>query len=110
LTANYRVYVNEADAKQVFAYIQHKQASSPVWIAGVYNCTAFLADIANYMGLRAPATATWMYPENFVNSLRDLNGGRQEITLAATSSHNIISLSGFRLPESLADLSRLKFP
>jgi len=83
LTANYRVYLKEADAKRVFAYIKHKQDTSPLWLAGVYNCTAFLADIAGYMGLRTPATATWMYPEDFINSLRDLNGGRQEISLAA---------------------------
>ncbi len=51
LTANYRVYLKEADAKRVFAYIKHKQDSSPLWLAGVYNCTAFLADIAGYMGL-----------------------------------------------------------
>jgi len=83
LTANYRVYLSEADAKKVYAFIQQKQASSPLWMNGVYNCTAFVADIAAYMGLRTPAAATWMYPENFINSLRDLNGGRQEITLAA---------------------------
>ena len=83
LTANYRVYLKEADAKRVFAYIKHKQDTSPLWLAGVYNCTAFLADIAGYMGLRTPMTATWMYPEDFVNNLRDLNGGRQEISLAA---------------------------
>ena len=83
LTANYRVYLSEADAKQVFAYIKHKQETSPLWLAGLYNCTAFLADIANYMGLRTPLTATWMYPEDFINNLRDLNGGRQEISLAA---------------------------
>jgi hypothetical protein len=83
LTANYRVYLSEADAKQVFAYIKHKQETSPLWLAGLYNCTAFLADIANYMGLRTPITATWMYPEDFINKLRDLNGGRQEISLAA---------------------------
>jgi hypothetical protein len=82
LTANYRVYLKEAEAKQVFAYIKHKQEASPLWMAGLYNCTAFLADIASYMGLRTPATATWMYPENFINSLHDLNDGRQEITLA----------------------------
>jgi hypothetical protein len=84
LTANYRVYLSEADAKQVFAYIKHKQETSPLWLAGVYNCTAFLADIASYMGLRTPITATWMYPEDFINNLRDLNGGRQEISLAAS--------------------------
>src|SRR5258708_4335940 len=78
LTANYRVYLKEVDAKRVFAYIKHKQDTSPLWLAGVYNCTAFLADIAGYMGLRTPATATWMYPEDFINNLRDLNGSRQE--------------------------------
>jgi hypothetical protein len=83
LTANYRVYLKEADAKRVFAYIKHKQETSPLWLAGLYNCTAFLADIAGYMGLRTPMTATWMYPEDFINNLRDLNGGRQEISLAA---------------------------
>jgi hypothetical protein len=83
LTANYRVYLKEADAKRVFAYIKHKQDTSPLWLAGVYNCTAFLADIAGYMGLKTPMTATWMYPEDFINNLRDLNGGRQEISLAA---------------------------
>jgi hypothetical protein len=84
LTANYRVYLKEADAKQVFAYIKHKQDTSPLWMAGVYNCTAFIADIASYMGLRTPAVGTWMYPENFINSLHDLNDGRQEITLAVS--------------------------
>jgi hypothetical protein len=83
LTANYRIYLKEADARRVFAYIKHKQETSPLWLAGVYNCTAFLADIAGYMGLRTPVTATWMYPEDFINNLRDLNGGRQEISLAA---------------------------
>jgi len=83
LTANYRIYLQEGDAKRVFAYIKHKQETSPLWLAGIYNCTAFLADIAGYMGLRTPVTATWMYPEDFINNLRDLNGGRQEISLAA---------------------------
>jgi len=85
LTANYRVYLSEADAKRVFAYIRHMQESSPIWIAGVYNCTAFLADIANYMGLKTPTGATWMYPEDMVNKLKELNGGRQEVSLAAES-------------------------
>lgn len=83
LTANYRVYLSEADARRVFAYIRHKQESSPVWIAGVYNCTAFIADIASYMGLQTPVAATWMYPEDMVNKLKEMNGGRQEVALAA---------------------------
>jgi hypothetical protein len=84
LTASYRVYLSESDARKVFAYIRHKQAHSPLWLAGVYNCTAFIADIAAYMGLRTPPTATWMYPETMVNNLREMNRGRQEIVLAET--------------------------
>jgi hypothetical protein len=83
LTANYRVYLSEADAKRVFAYIQHLEGSSPLWMATVYNCTAFLADVARFMGMKAPATATWMYPETFINSLKEMNGGRTEIVLPA---------------------------
>jgi hypothetical protein len=81
LTASYRVYLSESDAKRVFAYIQHLEASSPVWMATVYNCTAFLADVARFMGLKAPATATWMYPETFINTLHDMNNGRTEVVL-----------------------------
>ena len=100
LTANYRVYLSEADAKEVFAFIQHKQATSPLWIAGVYNCTAFLADIADHMGLRTPPASTWMYPEDFVNRLRELNGGRQEIALAAASGVRRTPACGFQCSPS----------
>jgi hypothetical protein len=84
LTANYRVYLTDADARKVFAFIQHKQASSPLWMNGVYNCTAFVADIAAYMGLRTPPFTTLTYPENFINELKRINGGRQEVRLAGT--------------------------
>jgi hypothetical protein len=92
LTANYRVYLSEADAKKVFAYIKYKQETSPLWLAGFYNCTAFLADIAGFMGLKTPMTATWMYPEDMVNRLKELNGGRQEVSLAS-ANHELHDLS-----------------
>jgi hypothetical protein len=82
LTANYRVYLSEADAQKVFAYIRRKQETSPIWTAGFFNCTSFITDIAAYMGLHTPLTAAWMYPEDLVKSLRELNGGREEISLA----------------------------
>ena len=81
LTANYRVYLNEADAKRVFAYIKKLQASSPVWNAETTNCTGFIGDIAEYMGLKVPYR--WQRPENFVNSLKDITGGRQMVRLSA---------------------------
>jgi hypothetical protein len=74
VTASYRVLMDEAQAKRVFAYIKHLQATSPVWNAAAYNCVAFIQDIARYMGLRVPGTHL-IYPEDWVNQLRALNGG-----------------------------------
>jgi hypothetical protein len=81
LTASYRVYLNEADAKKVFAYIKHLQATSPLWNAETTNCTAFIGRIANFMGLEAPFHL--MKPEEYVNRLKELNGGRQTVQLAS---------------------------
>jgi hypothetical protein len=79
LTASYRVYLNEPDAKRVFAYIRKLQASSPLWNAEISNCTAFIGSIANFMGLKAPVR--WTRPEDYVNSLKEMNGGRQMVQL-----------------------------
>jgi hypothetical protein len=79
LTASYRVYLSEADANRVFAYIRKLQASSPVWNAEITNCTAFIGSIADYMGLKVPHR--WQRPEEYVNSLRTMNGGRRLVHL-----------------------------
>ncbi|WFU70130.1 hypothetical protein [Bradyrhizobium sp. CB2312] len=81
LTASYRVYLNEADAKRVFAYIKKLQTSSPVWNAETTNCTGFIGDIAEFMGLEVPNR--WQRPEAFVNRLKEMNGGRQMVRLSA---------------------------
>ena len=85
LTASYRVYLTEAQARNVFAYIKEKQASSPVWQAGTVNCTGFISDVASYMGLRTPALPTLMYPEDLVKAIKELNGGRQEMPSYASA-------------------------
>lgn len=81
LTASYRVYLNEPDAKRVFAYIKKLQASSPVWNAETTNCTSFIGSIAEFMGLKVPHR--WQRPENYVNSLKAMNDGRQMIRLSS---------------------------
>jgi hypothetical protein len=81
LTSSYRVYLNEADGKRVFAYIKKLQKSSPVWNAVTYNCTAFIGDIAKYMGLKTPYTHL-LYPEEWVDNLRKINGDRKVVQLA----------------------------
>lgn len=80
LTASYRIYLNEPDAKRVFAYIKKLQASSPVWNAETTNCTAFIGSIAEFMGLKVPHR--WQRPENYVNNLKAMNDGRQMIRLS----------------------------
>jgi hypothetical protein len=84
LTASYRVYMTEAEAKRVFAYIRHLQASSPLWNAATYNCVAFIQDIARYMGLRVPGNHL-LYPEDWVNSLKRINGGRRYMSTPAVA-------------------------
>jgi hypothetical protein len=81
LTASYRVYLNEPDAKKVFAYIKKLQASSPVWNAEISNCTAFIGDVATFMGLKVPHR--WQRPEEYVNTLKAMNGGRQIVHLSS---------------------------
>jgi hypothetical protein len=81
LTANYRVYLNEPDAKRVFAYIKKLQASSPVWNAETFNCTSFIGKIADYMGLKVPMR--WQRPEEYVSNLKAMNGGRPIIRLSS---------------------------
>ena len=80
LTAHYKVYLSEADAQRVFAYIKHLQASSPVWNAEISNCTGFVGDIAEFMGLKAPSR--WTRPEDYINELKAMNNGRQTVRLS----------------------------
>ena len=79
LTASYRVYLNEADAQRVFAYIKKLKESSPVWNAETFNCTGFIGEIASYMGLKVPHR--WQRPEEFVNNLKAMNDGREMVRL-----------------------------
>jgi hypothetical protein len=81
LTANYRVYLDEPDAKRVFAYIKKLQASTPVWNAETFNCTSFIGNIADFMGLKVPLR--WQRPEEYVNALKAMNDGRQVVHLSS---------------------------
>src|SRR4051812_39387252 len=81
LTASYRVYLNEPDAKKVFAFIKDIQAHSPLWNAETYNCTAFIGRIATFMGLKTPFHL--QVPEEYVNNMKRLNGNRQTAQLSA---------------------------
>lgn len=77
MSANWRVMLSEAEYNKVVADIRKLQASSPLWHAALYNCNAFVADIAISMGYKAPFI--WLKPQEFITTLRKVNGGPNAI-------------------------------
>jgi hypothetical protein len=77
ITSRYRVLINKDQYDRVVAHIRALQSRSHFWSVELYNCNAFVADIANFMGLKAPSSS-WIYPKVFVNNLRKINTGHPE--------------------------------
>lgn len=50
---------------RIMVHVTELQSSSKMWSAELYNCNAFVADIANFMGLKVPSS-TLIYPKVFV--------------------------------------------
>jgi hypothetical protein len=76
-SASWTVPLAESDYRRVVAYIRKLQASSPLWHASLYNCNAFVADIARFMGYKTPGI--WLMPRDFITKLRQMNGGPNAI-------------------------------
>jgi hypothetical protein len=77
ITSRYRVLMNKAQYDRVVAYIRQLQATHTTWSVELYNCNAFVADIARFMGLKAPSSS-WIYPKVFVTNMRKINTGHPE--------------------------------
>lgn len=73
-SASWRVMLTESEYNKVVADIRKLQASSPVWHAALYNCNAFVADIARSMGYKTPAIQ--LRSQQFVTKLREMNAGK----------------------------------
>jgi hypothetical protein len=72
ITSRYRVLMSKEKYDRVMAYVRDLQARSHTWSAELYNCNAFVADIAKEMGLKVPAS-TLIYPKIFINHMRAMN-------------------------------------
>jgi hypothetical protein len=72
VTARFQILLSADEYKKVVGYIKGLQGKSPVWHAVLYNCNAFVGDIAKFMGMEAPGS-TMLMPAEYINSLRDLN-------------------------------------
>ncbi len=77
MTSRYRVLVSKEQYDRTVAYIRQLQAKSTTWSAELYNCNAFVADIAKFMGLKVPASSL-IYPKVFVTNMRKINTGHPE--------------------------------
>jgi hypothetical protein len=72
-SASWRLLLSESQYNSVVTYIRGLQARSKYWNATVYNCNAFVADIARSMGYKTPAI--WLRPQQFITQLREMNDG-----------------------------------
>ncbi|MBB3655024.1 hypothetical protein FHX15_000223 [Rhizobium sp. BK650] len=70
-SASWRVMLTDEQYNDTVAYIRGLQARSRLWEATVYNCNAFVADIARHMGYKTPGI--WLRPQQFITNLREMN-------------------------------------
>jgi len=76
LNARYRVMLTSGEYRKVAAYIKKKQADPGNWHAILNNCTHFIGDIAEYMGLEAPTPVGLLATRLYINRMAELNGGK----------------------------------
>ncbi|APO73369.1 hypothetical protein AM571_CH00519 [Rhizobium etli 8C-3] len=70
-SASWRVLLTPSEYNETVAFIRKLKAKSKFWQATVYNCNAFVAEIARSMGYKAPSI--WLRPQEFVTQLREMN-------------------------------------
>jgi hypothetical protein len=74
ISAKFRVLMSKDQYDRTMAYVRDLQSRSHTWSAELYNCNAFVADIAKNMGLKVPAS-TLIYPKVFITHMRLMNTG-----------------------------------
>ncbi len=72
LLARHRIIVDKARYDEIVAVIREMQATSPSWHAVLYNCNAFIGDIARRIGLEAPGNSLAL-PQDYISELHRLN-------------------------------------
>ncbi|APO66226.1 hypothetical protein IE4872_CH00563 [Rhizobium gallicum] len=70
-SASWRVLLTPSEYNETVASIRKLKAKTKFWQASVYNCNAFVAEIARSMGYKAPSI--WLRPQQFVTQLREMN-------------------------------------
>jgi hypothetical protein len=87
ITAKYRIPLNDVQYKKLMGYVSDLKAKSPLWHAVLYNCNAFVGDIANHLGLKVPSS-TLLMPKEYITELRTLNAAPRPAGAARTAQVN----------------------
>jgi hypothetical protein len=84
IIARYRISLSAPEYKRLMAYVATLKATSPLWHAVLYNCNAFVGDIAAHMGLQIPSSSL-VLPKEYITELRNLNAARRIAARAAVA-------------------------
>jgi hypothetical protein len=87
ILAKYRIPLSESEYKKLMAYVTELKGKSPVWHAVLYNCNAFVGDIATHMGLQIPSSSLLM-PKAYITELKSLNVAKRTARPATTAQFN----------------------
>jgi hypothetical protein len=86
ITAKYRVFLTEAEYRVLLAKMRQMQSSTPLWSATVYNCVAFVGDIAAFLGMQHPFHL--VMPKEYIEGIKRMNGGRTQLPASWLASMN----------------------
>ena len=92
MTAMWRVMLTKPEYDKVVAEIRRMQNKHKQWHAVIYNCNAFVGDIAAFMGYNSKP-AHLLVPRDYITQLRKRNGGKNPIAWTAPSAKSPPGLS-----------------
>ena len=79
----FRVLLSEEQYAKLVAHIRHKQATSPLWHAALYNCNLWTGEIAQYLGLKTGFH--WLPPAEYIQKIKDMNSSGGQTAWSAAS-------------------------
>jgi hypothetical protein len=100
VTARYRVMLDAASFNKISAHIRQLKAEKRAWNALINNCVTFGNDIAGFMGLKTPAGSNLLEPKDYVERLREMNGGKPQKALRFAAPSSSTPSAGSTTPSS----------
>ena len=79
------IFLTTPEYQKLTVFLAKLKAKSPVWHAALYNCNAYVADIAESLGLKAPFNK-WLLPKDFITDLKEMNNGIKQLPPAVTTA------------------------